>query len=67
MRYPKAAALLFIGGLTCIMFYLVSLAYGATTGGHPPNTGMIIFGSGAALIIFVALVLFAYEVITSDD
>ena len=66
MRFPKTMPLLFIAVLACILAYLVSLAYGAATGGHPPNAGMIIFGGGAVLAIFVALALFAYEVITDE-
>ena len=66
MRFHKTIPLLGIAAFACVLAYVVSLAYGAATGGDPPNVGMIGFGSGAVLCGFVAAALFAIDVIQSD-
>ena len=62
----KRITLLFMGTMGCGVVFLISLLYGASTGGHPPNIGMIISGSMAVALGLGMLVSIVIDVIDCD-
>ena len=62
----KRIALLFVATMGCGIVFIVSLLYGASSGGRPPNLGMIISGCVAVALGICMLITILIDIIDSD-
>lgn len=62
----KRITLLFVAAMACGIMFLISLLYGASTGGRPPNLGMILSGSMAIALGVGMLATIVIDIIDSD-